>query len=234
MKRRNTSPSSWVIFAASVGFLAGMLVMAALYVIFPAGPLATAEPPVEAASGSRNRSAPPVEIRPSPKETPPPVETPPPAMGAVISANPVEDLRDRQLTLPVQGARKDDLRDSFNELRGSTRKHEALDLLAPRYTPVIAVEDGTVARLFYSEAGGITIYQFDPSTSYVYYYAHLDRYADGLKEGAPVRRGQVLGYVGTSGNAPKTTPHLHFAIFKLTDKKQWWQGTAIDPYSVLK
>jgi peptidoglycan LD-endopeptidase LytH len=151
-----------------------------------------------------------------------------------MSADPVEDLRDRRLTIPVKGAKREDLRDTFNELRGSTRRHEAMDLLAPRHTPVIAVEDGKVARLFNSEAGGITIYQFDPSNTYVYYYAHLDRYADGLEEGDDIDRGDVLGYVGTTGNAPKDTPHLHFAIFKMTDKKQWWQGSAIDPYTVLR
>jgi murein DD-endopeptidase MepM/ murein hydrolase activator NlpD len=99
---------------------------------------------------------------------------------------------------------------------------------------VLAVEDGTVARLFLSDAGGITIYQFDPTKNYVYYYAHLERYVEGLKESASVKRGQVIGYVGTTGNAPRDTPHLHFAIFRLTDEKKWWQGTAIDPYSVLK
>jgi murein DD-endopeptidase MepM/ murein hydrolase activator NlpD len=151
-----------------------------------------------------------------------------------MSANALEDLRRRDLTLPVQGIKRSELHSNFDELRGSTRKHEALDILAPRNTPVLAVEDGKVARLFLSDAGGITIYQYDPSMTFVYYYAHLERYAEGLKEGAPIRRGDVIGYVGTTGNAPRNTPHLHFAIFKMTDEKKWWQGTAIDPYSVLK
>jgi peptidoglycan LD-endopeptidase LytH len=151
-----------------------------------------------------------------------------------VTSSIVEDLRNRQLTLPVHGIKRDDLRDTFNETRGSSRRHEALDVLAPRNTPVLAVEDGTIAKLFLSDAGGITIYQFDPTEAYCYYYAHLERYAEGVKEGAPVKRGQVIGYVGTTGNAPRDTPHLHFAIFKLTDEKKWWQGTAIDPYSVLR
>jgi murein DD-endopeptidase MepM/ murein hydrolase activator NlpD len=130
--------------------------------------------------------------------------------------------------------KRDDLRSSFDEQRGSARKHEAMDILAPRNTPVVAVEDGTVAKLFTSKAGGITVYQFDPTTTYVYYYAHLERYAAGLIDGGKLRRGQVIGYVGTSGNAPKDTPHLHFAIFKLTERKRWWEGAAIDPYDVLK
>ena len=107
-------------------------------------------------------------------------------------------------------------------------------MLAPRNTPVLAVEDGKIARLFLSAAGGITIYQFDPTSTYCYYYAHLERYANGLEEGDTVKRGEVLGYVGTTGNAPRDTPHLHFAIFKLGEEKKWWQGTPIDPYSVLK
>ena len=151
-----------------------------------------------------------------------------------MSANPFENLRRRNLELPVKGVYREDLRDSFNETRGSARRHEAIDILAPRHTPVIAVEEGTIARLFFSDAGGITIYQFDPTKTYVYYYAHLEKYADGLKEGDTVKRGEVIAYVGTSGNAPRDTPHLHFAIFKMTGEKKWWEGTAIDPYSVLK
>jgi len=153
---------------------------------------------------------------------------------AVLQADPLEDLRQRHLLLPVQGVTRAALRDSFDELRSSTRKHEAIDILAPRNTPVLAVENGAIAKLFHSEAGGITAYQFDPTTTYAYYYAHLERYADGLAEGSRVIRGQVLGFVGTSGNAPKDTPHLHFAIFRLTSAKQWWRGTAIDPYAVFK
>ena len=124
---------------------------------------------------------------------------------------------------------------SFEDRRsGGSRAHEALDILAPRNTPVKAVEDGRIVRLFESKAGGTTIYQFDPTETYCYYYAHLQRYAEGLKESDTVRKGQVIGYVGTSGNAPKNTPHLHFAIFKLTPGKHWWEGTPIDPYDILR
>jgi murein DD-endopeptidase MepM/ murein hydrolase activator NlpD len=229
-KRGRRPDASWLVFAASIGFLAGMLVMAAIVTIVPSGAEVLAVPGVTASAAE-------VEVKPSLKETPPPV-TPPPAASApaapVMSANPFEELRRRDLTLPVQGIEKKDLRSNFNELRGGTRRHEAIDVLAPRNTPVLAVEDGRVARLFLSEAGGITIYQFDPSEQYVYYYAHLERYADGLKEGDRVTRGQVIGYVGTTGNAPRNTPHLHFAIFKMGADKKWWQGTPIDPYSVLR
>jgi murein DD-endopeptidase MepM/ murein hydrolase activator NlpD len=155
---------------------------------------------------------------------------------AVIGPNPTSasDLEDRDLLIPVEGIKAEQLTRQFSDERGGSRRHEAIDILAPRNTPVRAVEDGTVAKLFLSKAGGITVYQFDPSGDFCYYYAHLERYADGLREGQPVRKGQVLGYVGTSGNAPKNTPHLHFAIFRLTEAKRWWEGTAIDPYDALR
>src|SRR5215203_7459363 len=210
----------WIVFAAAIGFLGGMLVMAAVVTMFPNGAARVAEPLIEA--------APKVEAKPTKSEEPKPVAPPPPSVSLAtpaMSANVVEDLRHRGLTLPVQGLKRDDLRDTFNETRGSSRRHEALDVLAPRNTPVLAVEDGTVARLFLSDSGGITVYQFDRTTTYVYYYAHLERYAEGLKEGAQIKRGQIIGYVGTTGNAPRDTPHLHFAIFQLTEEKKWWQGT---------
>ena len=226
---RGRGLASWLVFAGALGFLAGMLVMAAVVTIFPSGAAVVADAPVEAAS-------PEIEVKPSKKESPPAVTPPPPAVASApsISADPFAELRDRQLTLPVEGIKKDELRDTFNEMRGGSRRHEAIDVLAPRHTPVLAVEDGKVARLFFSEAGGITIYQFDPTETYVYYYAHLERYAEGLKEGDKIERGDVIGYVGTTGNAPRDTPHLHFAIFKMTGEKKWWQGSPIDPYSVLR
>jgi murein DD-endopeptidase MepM/ murein hydrolase activator NlpD len=153
---------------------------------------------------------------------------------ANADADAMAELRSRRLDLPVRGASRRDLHDSFHDMRRWFNSHEAIDIRAPRGTPVLAVEDGTVARLFESKAGGTTVYQFDPATRFVYYYAHLEHYADGLKEGHHVLRGQTLGFVGTSGNAPKDTPHLHFAIFRLTDTKHWWQGSPINPYDVLK
>ena len=154
---------------------------------------------------------------------------PPPS----ISAPPGADLEDRDLAMPVEGLTADRLVRSFDDSRGA-RKHEAIDILAPMGTPVKAVESGRIARLFNSKTGGITIYQFDPGERYCYYYAHLDRYADGLAENATVRKGQVIGYVGVTGNAPKNTPHLHFAIFRLTSEKRWWEGTPVDPYDILR
>ena len=138
------------------------------------------------------------------------------------------------LLLPVQGVAASDLRDTFDEGRdGKKRGHDAIDIPAPRGTPVLAVDDGRIEKLFLSRLGGITIYQFDSSRQLAYYYAHLDRYADGIAEGQAVRRGAVIGYVGTTGNAGPDVPHLHFAIFRLGPEKQWWKGEPINPFGYL-
>jgi peptidoglycan LD-endopeptidase LytH len=143
----------------------------------------------------------------------------------------LDDLRTRKLLVPVEGVRASDLADTYREARGN-KSHEAIDMAAPRGTPVRAVQDGRIAKLFNSRAGGLTIYQFDPSARYAYYYAHLDRYAEGLREGDAVHRGQVIGFVGTTGNAAPDNPHLHFAIFRLGAERRWWQGTPLNPYLV--
>lgn len=150
----------------------------------------------------------------------------------MVSGSDMESLRSRSLVVPVRGIATDDLDSSFQDARGSSRRHEAIDILAPRGTDVLAVEDGKIAKIFTSDAGGLTLYQFDPSETFVYYYAHLDRYAPGIKEGAMLRKGDVVGAVGTTGNAPKDTPHLHFSISKLDADRRWWGGTALDPFLV--
>jgi murein DD-endopeptidase MepM/ murein hydrolase activator NlpD len=155
------------------------------------------------------------------------------AVAATVGLASARELRARQLDFPVEGFLREKLTDTFNEAR-TGHVHEAADILAPRHTPVRAVEAGTIARLLQNPSGGITIYQLDPSRRYIYYYAHLERYADGLREGLEVDRGQVIGYVGTSGNAPKNAPHLHFAIFRVLDPKQWWGGAPVNPYLVLR
>jgi murein DD-endopeptidase MepM/ murein hydrolase activator NlpD len=144
-------------------------------------------------------------------------------------------LRRRGLEFPVEGVDRNELRDTFSDTRGEGRSHEALDIMAPRGTPVRAVENGTITKLFESRGGGgLTIYQFDPSESFCYYYAHLDRYAPGIREGQPVHRGQVIGYVGSTGNALSEAPHLHFTIFQLTPERKWWKGEPLNPYPVFK
>lgn len=143
-------------------------------------------------------------------------------------------LAERRLLMPVQGVAPAELRDTFGDGRDAgARPHEALDVMAPRGTPVLAVDEGRLVKLFTSVPGGLTLYQFDPSGRYAYYYAHLDRYADGLHEGMTLQRGQLVGYVGSTGNANPDAPHLHFAIFRLGPERQWWKGTAVNPYPLL-
>lgn len=153
--------------------------------------------------------------------------------GSAAHAKAIEILRDRHLQLPVDVDR-DALRDTFSDSRSGSRAHEALDIMAPRSTPVRAVDDGRIQKLFTSKAGGLTIYEFDLTETFTYYYAHLDRYADDLREGETVKRGDVIGYVGSTGNASPDAPHLHFAIFRLTPERQWWKGEPINPYPVFK
>jgi murein DD-endopeptidase MepM/ murein hydrolase activator NlpD len=140
-------------------------------------------------------------------------------------------LAAKSLAFPVRGY-DSALRDNFDERRGAA-PHEALDIMAPRGTAVVAVEDGEIAKLFDSKAGGLTIYQFDPSSTLAYYYAHLDGYAPGIKQGDKVKRGQLIGYVGSTGNAQANAPHLHFTVFALGPGKEWWKGVAINPYRQL-
>ena len=133
---------------------------------------------------------------------------------------------------PIDGLRVSELHDSFNEIHYGHR-HQAIDIMKPCGTAIHAVVDGSIRKLFHSRAGGITIYESDADGTYCYYYAHLDRYASGLTEGMGVKHGQVLGYVGTSGNAAPNAPQLHFAIARLESDKRWWKGTPIDPYPIL-
>ena len=155
------------------------------------------------------------------------------AAGFAADLAAARELRARALDFPVEGFPREKLTDTFNDARIG-HVHDASDIMAPRNTPVRAVEAGTIARLLQNPSGGITIYQLDPSHRYIYYYAHLARYAEGLREGQPVERGQLIGYVGTTGNAPENAPHLHFAIFRVLDPKQWWGGAAVNPYLVLR
>lgn len=143
-------------------------------------------------------------------------------------------LRGRRLLLPVANVRPNELPNTFDEARaGGARRHDALDIRAPRGTPVLSADAGLITKLFTSDAGGLTIYASEPSGRFVYYYAHLDRYDPRVREGMPISRGDTIGYVGTTGNAPPNTPHLHFAVMKLGDPNRWWDGAPINPYPLL-
>lgn len=148
-------------------------------------------------------------------------------------AHPSADpLAERRLLIPVKGLKRADLRDNFAEKRG-LRRHHALDIMARRGTPVVAVDDGRVVRVRRHLLGGLTVYQYDPDERYAYYYAHLDRYAKGLEEGQVLKRGDPIGYVGSTGNAPSSAPHLHFAITEMGPEKKWFRGKPVNPYPYL-
>jgi peptidoglycan LD-endopeptidase LytH len=134
-----------------------------------------------------------------------------------------------EMTPPISGLALANLRDTFEEIHNGHR-HEAIDIIEPRGTPVRAVVPGTIRKLFLSKPGGNTIYQFDEEGEYCYYYAHLDRYVEGLREGMSIARGDVIGFVGSTGNADAGTPHLHFMIFELGPERLWWKGKAVNPY----
>ena len=140
-----------------------------------------------------------------------------------------------ELIIPLPGVKASELRDTFNEARGGgARKHEALDIMAPRGTPVLSASSGRVLKLHNSKDGGLMVYAADASNRFVLMYAHLDHYADGMRDDLPLRQGQIIGYVGTTGNAAENAPHLHFAIAHPRDVKLWWTGTAIDPRPLLQ
>jgi murein DD-endopeptidase MepM/ murein hydrolase activator NlpD len=201
---------SVIIFLA--GFIAGMLSLLAL--LWSSGSL-------HAVSAAAPVSATPAASAPS-------VPNPPALTTSAGDSGEVPPL-----ILPVQGADATRIVDTFADARGGGSPHEALDIMARRGSPVLAAGDGAIEKLFESKKGGTTIYQFDPSRTWCYYYAHLDHYAAGLIQGATVHQGQVIGYVGSTGDASPTAPHLHFAIFKLGPEKHWWRGTAVNPFPIL-
>lgn len=147
-----------------------------------------------------------------------------------VSDDDLAALWERQLVVPVDGVRREALRDTYVAAR-SGGIHGALDILAPRGTPVLSADDGTIGRLADGPIGGIAIYATDPDAHFVYYYAHLDRLRSGLAVGDRVAKGDVIGYVGTTGNAPRDTPHLHFQVMKRAAARAWWSGPPINPIS---
>ena len=223
-RRLPRQQATGIVFAATCGFLAGLVAMALVMMAFlgvpgPAPPRSSAVPsPVAPAAVN---DAPAAEV------------TAPSAEKVALVRQAEEDLKARHLEVPIPGVGRKELPDSFAARRRGPRPHTAMDLPAPRNTPVVAVEDGTIARLYEGTESGIAVYQYDPTGAYAYYYAHLDRYAEGLEKGQPVKRGQVIGYVGTTGIAPTRAPQLHFAILALDDARRWWNGTPVDPLAVL-
>jgi murein DD-endopeptidase MepM/ murein hydrolase activator NlpD len=186
-----------------------------------ADPLAASLPPAPVVTTDLTEAD--LPLRPTAQDIPLPADV----AGTGSAATP------GKLMIPVDGIKLAQLSNNFDQPRGKERHHEALDIMAPTGTRVVAVADGKVVKLFNSKPGGLTVYQFDPTEKYAYYYAHLDRYAEGIKEGSVLKRGDLVGYVGTTGNANKDAPHLHFAVVELTPKKEWWKGTPVNPYPMM-
>jgi len=187
-----------------------------------------------------SKSSPPQNISPSTLSSPSPTSTASalPASAPTANVSPAlqvpEGTAPSNLIIPVAGVQPNELRDTFSENRSEGRVHDAIDIAAPLGTPVLAATDGSIVKLFHSERGGTTIYQLSNDQRFVYYYAHLDRYAEGLTEGHLVKQGETIAYVGDSGNAGAGNYHLHFSIALISDSKHYWQGTNINPYPLLK
>lgn len=158
---------------------------------------------------------------------PPAPETP---LSVPASASDVDALRAQSPVVPVAGVEQKDLVDSFDDRRGSARQHNAIDIMAPRNTPAIAAVAGTIVKLHSSAAGGLSIYMKDATSRFMLMYGHLEGYRPGLAEGASVRRGEIIGFVGSSGNATPSAPHLHFQVMRSDNEKDWWKGTPINPF----
>jgi murein DD-endopeptidase MepM/ murein hydrolase activator NlpD len=213
----------WPLAAIAASFIAGVLVDSWLRTYGPPQPTHAAPGLASATEHPAMAAAPPAAA--------PSARAPAPSSRVNAPVATSGNVGPRRLRVPIDGSDPELWRGAFEQRRGGgSRAHEAVDILSPRNTPVHAVENGTIAKIFESKQGGHTVYQFSADGRLVYYYAHLERYADGLREGQSISQGDVIGYVGTSGNAPPGTPHLHFAVFELGSDKRWWQGQAIDPY----
>ncbi|HWW76277.1 MAG TPA: M23 family metallopeptidase [Pyrinomonadaceae bacterium] len=210
----------------------------------PAGSAERTPAPTPSASPSPAPSASPSAAGPSPSAQP----SASPAPDATPSADASHGGADsaggtaqtsgdplRGLLIPVAGVRAEQLQDTFDAARSEGRVHDAIDIIAPRNTPVLAAADGRVVRLFQSAKGGTTLYQLASADEHVVlYYAHLERYADGLAEGHFARRGETIAYVGDSGNATPGNTHLHFQIYRVADPGHFWTGDNINPYPLLR
>ena len=223
-----------------LGFALGVLTLTAVlwstgHLAFVPAQAARMEPApaVNPTTSVSPEPAPGPTLPPAPEPTPPHVPDELPAAAQPLAVQPPAPGPAPALAMPIAGVDPATLHSNFNDARGR-HMHEALDIMSRRGTPVLAVAEGNVAKLFNSKQGGLTVYQFDNTQKWCYYYAHLDRYAAGLKEGTLLRKGEVLGYVGSTGDASPEAPHLHFSVFVLGPEKHWWQGTAVDPLPMLK
>jgi murein DD-endopeptidase MepM/ murein hydrolase activator NlpD len=196
---------------------------------------ATATPTPQAEATATPAPSPTPTDQPSPTPTPTPQTLSQPQPQGAPSGDLASTLASMHLLIPVQGMRAEQLRDTFTDSRSEGRVHDAIDIIAPRNSPVVAAADGRIVKLFNSAKGGITLYQLAAADEHiVFYYAHLERYADGLTEGHVARRGETLAYVGDTGNATPGNTHLHFQIYRVADPKHFWAGDNINPYPILR
>jgi peptidoglycan LD-endopeptidase LytH len=197
-------------------------------------PTATPSSQTTATPAPQTTATPNAQTTATPALTPSPTPSPSPrAQGPSGDAG--DALASMRLLIPVEGVKPSQLRDTFSDARSEGRVHDAIDIPAPRGTPVLAAADGRIVRLFLSAKGGTTVYQLASADEhFVFYYAHLDRYADGLSEGRLARRGETIGYVGDTGNAGPGNTHLHFQIYRVADPKHFWTGENINPYPLLR
>lgn len=223
----------WLIAIVFVLLLAGgSWLLARRYGLLPSQPIAQIEPlpsaPISASPAPSLTPLPSIEEATPTPEPVVPAELPSPS--SVVDNSFVGTIH---LIIPVAGVRPDQLLDTFDDARSEGRVHDAIDIPAPAGTPVVAAADGQIAKLFQSEKGGTTIYQSSSDRKLIFYYAHLQQYAPGLTEGMSVKQGQVIAYVGDTGNAGAGNYHLHFSIAIVSDPKRYWEGTNINPYPLL-
>lgn len=213
---------------------------------YPATPISSASPTLETVAtptpeATTASPSPQSETTPQPEGTPSPTSPSPtstPTAETTPSPNlpipPIGFVGSLKLIVPVAGVKPEQLHDTFADSRSEGRVHDAIDIPAPLETPVLAAANGQILKLFQSERGGTTIYQLSADKKLVFYYAHLQRYADGLFEGKVVRQGEVIAYVGDTGNAGPGNYHLHFSIMVVSDPKRYWEGVNINPYPLLR
>jgi murein DD-endopeptidase MepM/ murein hydrolase activator NlpD len=243
MTRAGRTPRArvWPLLAILASFCAGVIVDGYLRTYGPPLPARYRSDPdaqsdVDAPSAGRAASGSSTTtpaVSAAPRTTTASASAPAPSARVNAPVATIGNIASTKPRVPIDGANVATWKGGFDERRGGgSRGHEAVDILAPRNTPVHAAENGSIAKIFESKQGGHTVYEYSADGRLIYYYAHLERYADGLHEGQTIAKGDVIGYVGTSGNAPPNTPHLHFAVFELGPEKQWWKGRPIDPYLV--
>jgi len=210
-----------VLFLVVVGLVSVVIIFRSTPVV-PALDVPSTQPNTPVAIGTPISTDP---IAPAPEEAPA-APAPAPTVSNFVGTV--------HLIIPVAGVKPDQLIDTFADARSEGRLHDAIDIMAPSGTPVLAAADGRILKLFQSERGGITIYQLGPNQQFIFYYAHLAGYAPSLFEGKDVRQGEVIAYVGDTGNAGPGNYHLHFSIAVTSDPKRYWEGTNINPYPLLR